>query len=270
MKFKDILARETKLPEGILPSSYQILGDTMLLKLLNKKALQQKKKIGSAILKAFPYVKSVCLQRGISGELRKPKIEVIAGKGTETLHHELNCAFKLDVTKIMWSKGNHAERMRMISLVKKNETIVDMFAGIGYWAIPIAKHTKVKSILAVEKNKISFDYLRQNIRLNHISTITSIFGDCRKKIKDLPKADRIIMGYFPNTIKFLPYALKISKKNTIIHFHELGENPEKVIKEIEKVAKSGKIKVKIVGWRVVKEFSPSKRHFVFDLQIVAL
>jgi len=266
MKFRDILAREPKLSSEILPASYQILGNILLLKLLNKKALQQKKKIGSAILKVFPYIKTVCLQKGVSGELRKPKIELIAGKETEAIHHELGCSFKIDVSKIMWSKGNHEERKRMISLVKNQETIVDMFAGIGYWTIPIAKHTKVKQIFAVEKNPVSFRYLQENIRLNRISNITPILGDCRK-VK-LPAADRVIMGYFPDTLKFLPYALKISKKGTVLHFHELGRNHEPIIKKIEKVAKSSKVKIKIAGWRVVKEFSPSKRHFVFDLQAV--
>jgi tRNA wybutosine-synthesizing protein 2 len=117
----------------------------------------------------------------------------------------------MDVSKIMWSKGNHAERQHMIHIAKPNEIIVDMIAGIGYWCIPIAKHTKVKEIVAIEKNPVSFKYLQENIRANYISNITPILGDCRN-VKDLPKADRIIMGYFPNTIKFLPAALKISKK----------------------------------------------------------
>ncbi|MFH0869244.1 MAG: class I SAM-dependent methyltransferase family protein [archaeon] len=268
MKFKDMLAEKTGLPAEILPNSYQVLGDILLLKLMNKKALARRKEIGSAILRNFPYVKSVCLMKGISGELRKPRIEIIAGKGTETVHHELNCAFKLDVSKIMWSKGNHEERKRMISLVKKPETIVDMFGGIGYWVIPIAKHTKAKHLFAIEKNKISFNYLEENIRLNRISNITPILGDCRDKINSLPKADRIIMGYFPDTIAFLPYAFKISQKGTVIHLHELGKSPKDVVSKIQKTVKSCKVKAKISGVRVVKSYSASKNHYVFDILCV--
>ena len=267
MKFKQLLAEKTGLPENILPNSYQILGNILLLKLAGK-ALVHRNEIGSAILRNFPYVKSVCLQKGVSGELRKPKIEVIAGKGTETVHHELNCAFRLDVSKIMWSKGNHQERIRMISLVKKGETIIDMFAGIGYWSIPIAKHTKAKHIFAIEKNKVSFDYLQENIRLNRISNITPILGDCRNKIKDLPKADRIIMGYFPDTIAFLPWAFKISQHGTVIHLHELGKSPLIVGSQIQKVAKSCKVKAKVTNVRIVKSYSATKNHFVFDISCV--
>jgi len=257
-----MLANKTGLSPDILPNSYQILGNVFLFKLLNKTALRNKKIIGKAILSIFPYLHTVCLQKGVSGELRKPKIEVIAGiKQTETVHQELGCTFMLDVSKVMWSKGNHAERKRMISVVKPGETIVDMFAGIGYWTIPIAKHTKAARIYALEKNKTAFDYLEQNIRANYLTNVTAILGDCRK-VKNLPKADRIIMGYFPNTLKFLPAALKISKKGTVIHLHELTSDVKKLTKEI------WKHKVKIVGVREVKEYSPSKRHCVFDLSVL--
>ncbi len=41
--------------------------------------------------------------------------------------------FKLDLKKVMWSKkGNNNERIR-IKLVEDNETVIDMFAGIGYF-----------------------------------------------------------------------------------------------------------------------------------------
>ena len=79
--------------------------------------------------KMFPYIKTVCMQKGVSGEFRKPKVEIIAGlKKTEITHHELGCKFKLDVSKIMWSKGNHAERQHMIHVAKPHEIVVDMFA----------------------------------------------------------------------------------------------------------------------------------------------
>jgi tRNA wybutosine-synthesizing protein 2 len=262
MGFKDNLAEKTNLPIDILPSSYHVLGNILLLKLPNKKAAREKRKIGSAILKMFPYIRTVCLQKGVSGEFRQPKIEIIAGlKKTEITHYELGCKFKLDVSKIMWSKGNHAERQHMIHIAKPNEIIVDMFAGIGYWCIPIARHTKVKEIVAIEKNPVSFKYLQENIRANYISNITPILGDCRT-IKDLPKADRIIMGYLPNTMKFLPAALKISKKGTEIHFHDISSDTKKLKKAISRHKN-----LKIINVREVKEYSPSKKHYVLDLRV---
>lgn len=263
MKFKQLLAKEAKLPEKILPASYQVLGNILLLKLPNPEALRQKKKIGSAILKIFPYIKTVCLQHGIKGEFRKPKIEIIAGlKLTETVHKELDCVFKLDTAKIMWSKGNHFERQRLLKLVKPNEIVVDMFAGIGYWSVILARHTKAKRIIAIEKNPAAYDYLIENVCLNKLYNITAIENDCRN-IRLSKKPDRIIMGYFPDTIKFLPAALKLSRKGTKIHFHELTSDLEKLKADLE-----GFRKFRVENIREVKEYSPSKRHYVFDLKVL--
>lgn len=262
MKFKQALAKCTNLPTNCLPRSYQILGHVLLFK-LPKQCQRYKREIARAIPKFLPYVKTVALQHGIKGVYRKPKIEILFGsKNTEVLHKELGCYFKLDVAKLMWSKGNHAERARMIEAVKDGETILDMFAGVGYWSIPIAKHKSCK-VFAIEKNPVAFSYLQENIRLNRLS-ILAIKGDCRKVIEryDLPKVDRIIMGYFPGTIKFLPWALKTSKSGTIIHFHECTSDLKELCKEIFNKA-NGKLKIKSV--RLVKEYSPSKQHYVLDL-----
>ena len=266
MKFKQLLIKKTSLPEevhNLFPASYQAIGDICLVKLREFVAKKYKHMIGGIILDNFSQFRTVCLQKGISGEYRRPDVEVIAGsKDTETVHNELGCKFKIDVAKLMWSKGNHFERQRLLNLIKPGEIILDMFAGIGYWSVILAKHKKVKRVIAVEKNPESFDYLIENITLNKLFNITAVESDCRK-FRPAIKPDRIIMGYFPDTINFLPFALKIAKKGTIIHFHDLTNNPEKLKKKILRFRK-----LKIQSFKSVKEYSPSKKHYVFDLKVM--
>jgi len=263
MKFKDQLAKATRLQRDILPSSYHILGNTLLLK-LGPKARRHKKLIASSILKIFPHIKSVVLQKGVKGEFRKPDVEFLAGKRlTEITHQELDCKFKLDVRKIMWSKGNHFERSRLVNLVKPGELIIDMFSGIGYFSVILGKHSKAKRIIALEKNPQAFLFLAKNISLNKLHNITAVETDCRSFTMK-KKADRILMGYFPNTIRYLPHALKLAKKGTIIHYHDLTSDAKGLALKIRRAAKS---KVKILNVKEVKQYSPSKRHYVFDLAV---
>ena len=131
------------------------------------------------IKKQFPYIKTICKLSGISGEFRKPKIKKLFGKSTITTHREHGISYNLDVSKVMFSQGNHFEKRRLMNLVKPNETVVDMFAGIGYFTLPIAK--KVKQIYAIEKNTESYNFLEQNIRQNYLSNVTAIKGDCRQQ-----------------------------------------------------------------------------------------
>ena len=70
------------------------------------------------------------------------------------------------------------------------------------------------------------------------------------------------MGYIFDTEKFLPYAVKIAKKNCIIHFHK---NVKDVDLEKEKKRLEKKFKIKKVV--KVKSYSPGTDHYVFDLKI---
>ncbi|MEK6923145.1 MAG: class I SAM-dependent methyltransferase family protein [Nanoarchaeota archaeon] len=211
------------------------------------------------IKKQFPYIKTICKISGISGEFRKPKIKKLFGESTITTHKEHGISYNLDVSKIMFSQGNHFEKKRLTSLVELNEVVIDMFAGIGYFTLPIAK--KVKHVYAIEKNPESYSFLEKNIRLNYISNVTAIKGDCRKQSGKLGKiADRIIMGYFPGTKKFLPAALKLAKKNCVIHYHEIGENEKEILEQLPKYAK-------LLKMRKVKSYSPNKNHYVVDFKL---
>lgn len=257
---------------GELPRGYQILGRILLIK-LRPGLLKHRKAIGKAILEMFPYIKTVCLTKDISGAERRPKIEVIAGaRDTNTLHREHGCQFLLDVSKVMWSQGNKEEKLRMVRIVKPGEIVVDMFAGIGYFTVIIAKHSKPKKIYAIDINPEALKFLRRNVWLNGVESKVEILqGDCRK-FSSLLKgtADRVIMGYLFKTEKFLPYAFKIAKKSAFIHMHRTAKLEEiaELKKKIVSIGKKNRVKVKIVNVNEVKSYAPKIVHVVFDLKII--
>jgi tRNA wybutosine-synthesizing protein 2 len=274
MSFYTKLKSNLKLNEkesNALPRGYQIIGKILLIK-LKPALLKHKKVIGETILDLFPYIHTVCLIKEIKNVERKPKVEIIAGcKITQTLHKEHGCQFLIDVSKLMWSQGNKEERVRLIKLVKHNETIVDMFAGIGYFSIFIAKYSNPKKIYAIDINPEAIEYLRKNTWLNDVENKIEILqGDCRKFANLLGNtANRIIMGYLFKTEKFLPYALKIAKNNCVIHFHRTVkiEEIEKVKQKIIKIGKKDKCRIKVVKLIKVKSYAPKIWHVVFDLKI---
>ena len=168
----------------------------------------------------LPEVKRIVKLGRINGPKREPEVEILVGDNTETIHRENHCFFKLDVARIMWSKGNTGERKRMANLVEDGETVVDMFAGIGYFSIPMAVHSNPAKIYSLEINPVSYGYLKENIVLNKVEdVIEPILGDCREFA---PKnfADRVLMGYIGNTHEYLDKAVDIVKPGGIIHYHE--------------------------------------------------
>ena len=261
MSFKEMLYARTRITKKNLPSSYQIVGDILLLKLLRIRSLKQKKRIASAIMQLFPRIKTVCEIRRVGGEFRKPSIKKLAGNGFETIHKEHKILYKTDVSKIMFSKGNLHERKRLIDAVKKDEIVVDMFAGIGYFSLGIAK--KAKKVYAIEKNPVAFKYLKENIELNKIGNIIAINADCRNFAVN-ENINRIIMGYFPGTERFLPHALNIMGKGTI-HYHNSAKNVEEMKIHIENSCRNRKFRIRQI--KKVKSIAPGIYHFVADIRI---
>lgn len=275
---RKLVRKLSKKELDILPRSYQIIGKIILIK-LKPELVKHKKTIGDAIVHIFPYVHTVCLLKGIKRVTRKPDIEIIGGckehepaPSTQTLHKEHGCQFLLDVSEVMWSKGNKQERIRLTKLVKKSETIVDMFAGVGYFSIFIAKYCSPKKVYAIDINPKAIEYLRKNVWLNDVEDKIEILqGDCRRFSKLLENtADRVIMGYLFDTEKFLLYAFKIAKNNCVIHFHRTVKTNEikKLKEKIMKIGRKNKYKIKILRTKKVKSYAPKIWHIVFDLKVV--
>ncbi len=258
---KDVL----DIPEKeLLPKGWQILGDIIIVS-IHKKLEKYKTEIGEALLSLHPECRSVLLDRGVKGTFRLPQREVIAGdSNTETIHRENACVFKLNAAKIMYSKGNLAERKRMSEL-GKGETVVDMFAGIGYFSIPMAVHSKPERIIAIEINPVAFEYLKENIKLNKVEHIIEpICGDC-SEVTPAGIADRVIMGYL-NAYEFLEHGIHALKHNGVLHYHEAV--PEAVMhRPVERVVEEAKRqgrKAEITGMRRIKKYAPGVWHVVVD------
>ena len=207
----------------------------------------------------------------INGLKREPDVEVIVGEGTETIHRENKCSFKLDVSRIMWSKGNTTERKRMSCIAEDGETVVDMFAGIGYFSIPMAVHSKPAKIYSVEINPVSYGYLCENVHLNKVKDIVEpILGNCRK-VSPRGIADRVLMGYIGNTNEYLDAAMNVLKEGGIIHYHESVPDKLKFIRPVERIKEAAMVaggrEVEVLKKRIIKPYSPGVYHVVVDAKV---
>jgi len=272
---KDKLSEEEL---SILPRGFQTLGKIIILK-LNPKLNEKKKEIGGACLELFPKIKSIYLNRGrIVGSFREPEnIELIVGENNPIVDHkEHDVIYRFDITKIMFSKGNLNERKYLATLVKSGEIIVDMFAGIGYFSLPIAKHSNVERIYSIELNPESYKYLEENIKLNHLEQkIVPIKGDCSVEVVKFSesgiRADRIIMGVFPAPKDYIEEALSLVKdKGTMFHYEGVVEknNFIALFEEFKEIALNEGYNCELNSHRFVKSYGPYLYHTVLDIFVL--
>jgi len=253
----------------LLPAGFDCIGHVAILT-LPRELLPKSGEIAQALLRVKG-VRTVALRTGtIAGRERKPQVDVIAGAPmTETLHKENGCTFKLDVAKVMFSTGNVFERGRVAGLVRPGEVVVDMFAGVGQFSIPIAKHAKPSKVYAIELNEIAHRYLCENVRLNYIGDVVEPrLGDCAKAAL-LGVADRVLMGMLHVTHEYLPLAMRILKPTGgVVHYHESVPSKlrfERPVKRISEAADGREFK--IIGKRVVKRYAPGVDHVVIDAEV---
>ena len=123
--------------------------------------------------------KTVLQKNKINGELRKPKnTEILFGKDTETEITEYGIKYRLDLSKVMWSPGNTGwrsilegpERVGNFYKFDNPKTIIDYFAGIGYFTIQLAKSYPDDNIISIDKNPEYIKFLEENIKIIKIGT----------------------------------------------------------------------------------------------------
>ena len=209
-----------------LPRKWKKIGDIVILDL--SKIENEKEKIAEIYAQVLN-VKTIIQKNKISGELRKPEdTEILYGKETVTEISEYGIKYKLDLAEIMWSPGNTGWRSALSGPEKVSEfytfdkpkTIIDYFAGIGYFSIQMAKGYPEAEIIAIDKNPKSIEYLTLNAKNNSVN-IKIINDDCRNI--EL-KADVIHLGYIGNTIDFLEHAHNCLNDNGTVIFHEAYRN----------------------------------------------
>ncbi|MEA3458046.1 MAG: class I SAM-dependent methyltransferase family protein [Candidatus Thermoplasmatota archaeon] len=271
-KIKESLSKQ--IPKnliGKIPDKWDKTGEVLTIKLPTD-LKNYEKKIGemyAMILNCKTVLNDI---GGISGVYREPNVAIIYGStNTETTHKENGIKYKLDPQRIMFSSGNMDERLRMANISNTGETVVDLFAGIGYFTIPMAVYSKPKKIFACEINPVSYEYLCTNIISNNVTSLVEPLKGDSRKISTKNVADRVLLGYFGNTHDFLPTAIDCLKNHTgIIHYHDKfpdGMVPDDPLKIVKKIAEKYDRNAQLLKYKHVKTYAPGISHFVLDIQI---
>ncbi|CUX77983.1 tRNA methylase Trm12p Wyeosine biosynthesis [Thermococcus chitonophagus] len=267
-KIREILSKELP-PElvSLLPKRWVKIGDVLLLPL--RPELEPYKHRIAQVYAEVIGAKAVLRKGHIHGETRKPDYELLYGKDTVTIHVENGIKYKLDVAKIMFSPANVKERVRMASIARPDELVVDMFAGVGHLSLPIAVHCKAR-VIAIEKDPYTFKFLVENIHLNKVQDRMTAYNMDNRDFPGKDIADRILMGYVVKTHEFIPKALEIAKNEAIIHYHNTVPEklmPREPLETFKKIAREHGYEVEKLNELKIKRYAPGVWHVVLDLRV---
>ncbi|CAJ1944362.1 unnamed protein product [Sphenostylis stenocarpa] len=121
----------------------------------------------------------------ITNEFRVPEFEILAGEHNMiTEVKQYGATFRLDYGLVYWNSRLEHEHKRLVSMFQAGETVCDMFAGIGPFAIPAGQKGCI--VYANDLNPDSIHYLRINAKINKVDDhINACNMDARKFMSQL-------------------------------------------------------------------------------------
>jgi tRNA (guanine37-N1)-methyltransferase len=214
------------------------------------------------ILASRPSLHTVVFANGeVSGEYRTRELAILAGKSTtRTQVTEHRHCFIVDLAGAFFSARLSTERQRIFEQLQEREIILDMFAGVGPFAITLAPRAAL--VVAADLNPVAVGLLLENIRKNRAGNVLPLLADARRLSSVLPwKFDRIVMNLPLAGTEFLPEAFRLCRKGGTIHFYSLvsakGEHTLR-IQDLGGVVHSE---------REVRSYSPGMWHAVYDIRV---
>ncbi|MFQ6123413.1 MAG: class I SAM-dependent methyltransferase family protein [Candidatus Heimdallarchaeota archaeon] len=257
-----------------LPQGFDRIGDIAIVGIKDR-LKQFEKEIGMAILTANSSIKTVFTKDSkVFGSRRLQKLRYIAGQEKyRTIHREFGVYLCVEIGRVYFSPRLAQEHVRIANQVLPNELVLDMFTGVGPFAIHIANQIEGK-IYAVDINPTAITCLKENMTLNKLrGEIIPILGDVQEIInRELQGlCDRVIMNLPSKAANYIPAAISaIKPRGGILHFYKFEKEPaskEKGVSILRERAKKTRAAIEILRSHIIKEIAPRTYLLVVDARV---
>ena len=272
-----------------LPQKWELFGDLAIIpnSTMNNSQWQdlfelitqeQEQEIWQIIAQALRVDRLARQDKIATDMMRTSQVKMLLGHSGEVEINDFGVKFWLDVTKVMFSSGNVTERHRIGNIDMSGEIIVDAFAGIGYYTLPMLVRSNAQHVYACEINPNSIQALQNGAKLNNVEKrLTILEGDNLSTMQQVYSlADRVHLGILPSSKKTWQSAincLKPSGGKLHIHMNVEEEKIEdfvtycsdSIAKLAKQLGREGIVSVEHV--EKVKWYAPRIRHIVIDISV---
>jgi tRNA (guanine37-N1)-methyltransferase len=263
---------------GNICNSFDVVGDIAIIKMPSP-SQETAEVFAKAILNRHRNINTVLLQASpVSGDLRLRRLNYVAGENkTCTVHKEFDCSFSVDMAECYFSPRLSHERMRIARMVEPNETVVNMFAGVGCFSIAITKHANPAKVFSIDVNPRATQFMQENIRLNRVyGKVIPLLGDSKEIVTSRLQqvADRVLLPLPEKALEYLPCAVSALKApGGWIHYYGL-EHAKKTESAADKVKLKVAEKLAVLGVnfdvsfvRVVRSTGPNWFQLAVDVHV---
>jgi len=285
--FSPLQSRERVIIELLseLPTKWEKLGNLILLpenafsseKWISMISQENQLSLWECVAEALK-VERIGKQKQISDDIiRSSQAQLLLGDSSWVELLDFGVKLGFDACKVMYSSGNVTERHRIGNMDLKGETIIDCYAGIGYYTLPMLVRGGAELVHACELNQYSITALQWGAKANDVAERLIIHkGDNALTMPKLEGiADRCHLGLLPSSQSVWKLAIAcLKEKGGLLHIH-MNVDEEKIEQWIdstifllqqyvEDLKRNYNLEVKHL--EKVKWFSPRVRHVVLDVE----
>jgi tRNA (guanine37-N1)-methyltransferase len=253
-------------PEDLLGfrPSFEVVGDIAMVE------DNDAERVAAALMSTSKSIKTVIAPiSDVEGEFRTRRFRHVAGETrTVTLHREHGLRYRVDLEGAYFTPRLGTERLRIAGLVSPGDVVLDMFAGVGPFALLLAK--KGAEVIAIDKNPVAVKYLRENALLNKVNNIVILEGDAAElALRYGDRADHVIMNLPHSASAFLLPAMRAAKPGGMVHYYCIAPEEdlyrdEALIKKAAEVMDAG---VDVLYKEIVRSYAPHRHNVVIDFRV---
>ncbi len=213
------------------------------------------------LLASRPSITTVAAPEGhVEGPYRTRRFAVLAGEPTTVTEvREHGLVFRVDLAEVYFSARLSTERQRLAGLVKRDERVLDMFAGAGPFALTLARTARF--VAASDINPAAVGAMIENCRRNRVGNVLPVLADAARLPAVFTRPfDRVVMNLPLSPLPFLPAAFSLCRPGGTIHLYHLQSA------EGEALPALAPFPVADVVERRVRSYSPGRWHAVYDIR----
>ncbi|KAL3678169.1 hypothetical protein R1sor_021125 [Riccia sorocarpa] len=205
---------------------------------------------------------------------RDSQLQLLYGEDGWVEHKENGIIYCFDATKCMFSSGNVSEKLRVAKMDCRGATVVDLFAGIGYYLLPFLVKAGARHVYACEWNPHAVQALRHNLRVNGVEELCTVLEGDNKATAPEGIADIVSLGLLPSSETSWPTAVSALRPQgglLLVHANVKDSEEEDwrqyLLASVSRIASAvGRAwDVDIVHLERVKWYAPHIRHVVADV-----
>lgn len=250
---------------------FETVGDVALLE------PEEDEEAGEALVEADNgIVTALRAESAVEGEERTRRMSYVAGeRKTRTVHREYGREFVVDLTDVYFTPRLAEERERVASQVEEDETVFDMFAGVGPFAVAAAE--RGARVVASDINPRAVELLRENAARNNVAERIEAYNENARsvasRVAEEGGADRIYMNLPHTADEFLDAATEAARHEggCVVHYYDIRHEDDLfdgAVDEIRAAAEEAGYGVEVLERVVVRSYAPYDYNVCVDARLV--